>query len=267
MQKTKLNNGVEIPIIGFGLYKMEPGEQAQQAISWALEAGYRHIDTASRYRNEKDVGIAIQKSGIPRKEIFVTTKLWNDGHDDPIRAFNRSLDELNLDYVDMYLMHWPVKERLKTWDAIIHLLETGKTRAIGVCNFMVRHLEELLEHSDIKPVVNQVEFNPYIYQKELLEFCRSKGIQLEAYAPLSRGTKLSDPKLLEIAGKYRKSPAQILLRWAIQKNIVVIPKSKSKDRIIENLDVFDFSLKDEDVRKLDRFNENLRQLPDPDQYE
>ena len=267
--KIKLNNGLEIPQVGFGLYKMEPGQEAEQSVLWALEAGYKHIDTASRYKNEEDVRRAIKKSGIPREEIFVTTKLWNDDFDEPKKALNLSLEKLGLKYVDLYLIHWPVPgKRLKAWKAMEGFLEEGKCRAIGVSNCAVHHLKEFLENCSVPPAVNQVEFHPWLYQKELLEFCKSKNIVVEAYSPLTRGEKLSDPKILEIAKKYSKTSAQVILRWGIQHGIVVLPKSKTKERIKENLDVFDFSLKKEDMEKIDMFNENLRiQGRDPNNKE
>ncbi len=264
MEKIKLNNGIEIPQIGFGLYKQEPGQESEQSVLWALEAGYRHIDTASRYKNEEDVGKAIRKSGIPRKEIFVTTKLWSDDFDDPQKALDLSLEKLGLQYVDLYLLHWPVPgKRLKAWKVLENLLEQRKCRAIGVSNCTIKHIQEILNNCSVQPVVNQVEFHPWLYQKDLLEFCKSKNIVVEAYSPLTRGQKLSDPKLLEIAKKYSKTSAQVLLRWGIQHGLVVLPKSKTEERIKENLDVFDFFLGKEDMQKLDSLNENLRFMGDP----
>jgi diketogulonate reductase-like aldo/keto reductase len=264
--KVKLNNGVEMPIFGLGTFQMRSGKETQQAVLHALEAGYRLIDTAQMYGNEEDVGQALTKSGIPREEVFITTKLWNSDHgfQKALDACEESLERLGLPYVDLYLIHWPVQGlRNETWKAMQTLLEKGKCRAIGVSNYMIRHLEELLDNSKTIPAVNQVEFSPYLYQKDLLEFCRSHNIQLEAYSPLTKGHKLNDPRLLAIAKKYSKSPAQILIRWVLQKEVVVIPKSSRKERIIENADVFDFAIPLEDIRLLDSFNQSLRTSWDP----
>lgn len=261
--KTGLNNGTEIPVLGLGTWELT-GKEAEQAVLCALEAGYRHIDTASIYGNEEEVGKAIRKSGVPRREIFVTTKLWNTDHDDPADACEASLKRLGMDYVDLYLIHWPVQGvRNRTWKFMEQLLGAGKCRAIGVSNYTIRHLRELLETAKVVPAVNQVEFTPYLYQKELMDFCRKKGIVLESYSPLTRGHKLSDPKLKAIAARYSKTPAQILIRWALQHDIVVIPKSKSKERILENSDVFNFSISAEDMKLLNSLNEDYRLCWDP----
>lgn len=264
--KAKLNNGVEIPYLGLGVYKAKPGEETQNAVTYALEVGYRHIDTASLYGNERDVGIAVRNSSIPREEIFVTTKLWNDdhGYEKTLKACDESLGKLDLGYIDLYLVHWPVEGiRNETWKAMEKLYEEKKCRAIGVSNYTIKHLEELLEICNVVPAINQVEFSPYLYQKELLDFCNSHDIRLEAYSPLTRGRKLDDQKLVEIAGKYEKTSAQILIRWALQHEVIVIPKSSHKERIIENADVFDFEISQEDMEKLDSFNENFRVCWDP----
>jgi len=257
----RLNNGVDIPRFGFGTYRARRGSETENAILWALEAGYRLIDTAALYGNEKSVGIAIKKSEIPRSEIFVTTKLWNSdhGYDSAIQALELSLKKLNLDYVDLYLIHWPVrKTRLESWRALEKLLNSGNARAIGVSNYRIDHLEELIEVSNTLPCINQVEFSPYTFQRELLDYCNTHDIQLEAYSPLTKGRKLNDPKLLKIASDYSKTAAQILLRWCLQKNIVVISKSSSKERIIENAGIFNFTLNPKDMEILDGFDENLR---------
>jgi diketogulonate reductase-like aldo/keto reductase len=264
--KVKLNNGVEMPLFGLGTFQMRSGKETQQAVLAALEAGYRLIDTAQMYGNEEDVGIALKKSGIPREEVFITTKLWNSehGYQKTLNACEESLEKLGLPYVDLYLIHWPVQGlRNETWKAMVTLLEGGKCRAIGVSNYMIRHLEELLVHSDTIPAVNQVEFSPYLYLKELLEFCQSHKIQLEGYSPLTKGHKLNDPKLGNIAKKYSKTPAQILIRWVLQKDVVVIPKSSHKERILENADVFDFEISPQDLKVLDSFNQNIRTSWDP----
>lgn len=264
--KIKLNNGVEIPILGLGTYQMASGREAKKAMLSALEAGYRHIDTAKIYGNEGDVGKAIRKSGLPREEIFVTTKLWNadHGYHKTQKACERSLKLMGLSYIDLYLIHWPVKDiRMETWRAMEQLHVQGKCRAVGVSNYMIGHLEELLKSSSIIPAVNQVEFHPYLFLEDLLRFCREYKIQLEAYSPLTKGRKLNDPKLISIASKYSKRPAQILIRWALQHEIVVLPKSSRRERILENADVFDFSLSEEDMNALDSFNENFRASWDP----
>ena len=258
--KVKLNNGVKMPILGLGTWQLQ-GKETEEAILYALEAGYRLIDTAEIYGNEEGVGKALHKSGIPREEIFLTTKLWNSNHGygPAIAACEKSLKRLGLSYIDLYLIHWPANGlRNETWKAMETLLEEGKCRAIGVSNYMIWHLEELLNSSSIIPAVNQVEFNSYLYQEELLKFCCSHEIQLEAYSPLTKGLKLNDPKLVSIATNYSKSPAQILIRWVLQQGIVAIPKSSKKERIRDNANVFDFTISPEDIRVLDSFNKNLR---------
>jgi diketogulonate reductase-like aldo/keto reductase len=264
--KVKLNNGVEMPILGLGTSQIHSGTEAEEAVLYALKAGYRLIDTAEIYGNEEEVGKALYKSGITREEVFITTKLWNSdhGYGPAIAACERSLKRLGLSYIDLYLIHWPVKDlRNETWKAMETLLEEGKCRAIGVSNYMIWHLEELLNGSSTIPAVDQVEFSPYLYQKDLLKFCRSHEIQLEAYSPLTKGLKFSDPELVSIATKYSKSPAQILIRWVLQRGIVTIPKSSKKERIDDNANVFDFTISSEDMRVLDSFNENLRTGWDP----
>jgi diketogulonate reductase-like aldo/keto reductase len=264
--KVKLNNGVEMPIFGLGTYQTESGKEAGEAVLHALEIGYRHIDTAAMYGNEEDVGDAIKESGIPREEIFVTTKLWNSdhGYDKALAAFEESQEKLGLDYVDLYLIHWPVEDlRKESWRALEKLLKEGRCRAVGVSNYMTWHLEELLEGSSTVPAVNQVEFSPYLYLRDLHDFCRSHDIRLESYSPLTKGHQLNDPKLAEVARKYSKSPAQILIRWALQKGVVVIPKSSRKERIKENAEVFDFTISDQDMEILDSFDRGLRTSWDP----
>lgn len=262
----KLNNGIEIPRLGFGVYKIPPGEKTQKSVKWALEAGYRHIDTAKYYENERDVGKAIRESKVPREEVFVTTKLYNDdhGYESALSAFEKSFQKLNLEYIDLYLIHWPLENlRNESWKALQKIYKEGKCKAIGVSNYTIRHLKELLEFAEVIPTINQVEFNPYLYQKELLEFCSSHEIQLEAYSPLTRARKLDHPKLVKVAKKYNKTPAQMLIRWSLQHDLVVIPKSEHKERIYENADIFDFEISPEDMKKLDSFDENFRVCWDP----
>jgi diketogulonate reductase-like aldo/keto reductase len=261
-----LNNGVEMPMFGLGVYQAGSGQGTIRAVRWALEAGYRHIDTAKLYGNEVEVGKAVRQSGVPREEIFVTTKLWNSdhGYDQALRAFDESLRKLDLGYIDLYLIHWPIsQQRDESWRALQTLLETDQCRAIGVSNYTIQHLEELLSWADVVPAVNQVEFSPYLYQEELLAYCREREIQLEAYSPLTKGRMLDDPPLVAVAEKYDKSPAQILIRWALQHRVVVIPKSSNQAHIRANADVFDFEIEPEDMARLDELDRGLRVSWDP----
>ncbi len=261
-----LNNGVKIPIFGLGTYKAKSGGETERAVLSALEVGYRHIDTAAIYGNEEDVGKALHKSEVPREEIFVTTKLWNrdHGYESALNAFEKSLKRLKLDYVDLYLIHWPVEElRLETWKALEKIYKEGKARAIGVSNYMQWHLDELLPVAEFVPAVNQIEFSPYLYQKDLQQFCEERGIKIEAYSPLTKGKKLDDPRLKQIAQKYNKTTAQILLRWAVQKGTIVLAKSSKYERILENASIFDFEISQQDMKTLDQFDEGLRTGWDP----
>lgn len=264
--KTKLNSGNKMPVLGLGTYKLNDEKTVQTAVESALEIGFRHIDTAAMYNNEEFVGSAIRNSNIPREEIFITTKLDNDqhGYDKTLKAFDISLKKLKLDYADLYLIHWPVTGlRNESWKALEKLYEQNVCKSVGVSNYTIRHLNELFENSDLKPAVNQVEFNPFIYQKELLDFCKENGIQLEGYTPLARSKRFDHPDVKKIAEKHSKTPAQTLIRWAIQQNVIVIPKSANPDRIKENSNVFDFQLDDEDMTKLNSLSENLRFAMDP----
>lgn len=255
-----LNNGVEIPRLGLGVYQSPTGETTLRAVRYALKIGYRHIDTAWLYGNEGDVGRAVLESGIPREEVFITTKVWNSdqGYDSTLKACERSLRRLRLSYVDLYLIHWPVEGMGKdTWRAMIQLSKEGKARAIGVSNYEIFHLQDILENFDVVPSVNQVEFHPFLYQEELLQFCRNNNIQLEAYSPLTRGEKLNHPTPIRLAKKYGKTSAQILIRWSLQHDLVVIPKSIHENRIKENSEVFDFQLGEEDMKLLNSLNEDL----------
>jgi diketogulonate reductase-like aldo/keto reductase len=264
--RITLNNGVEIPRLGLGVYQSSPGRITQHTVRYALNIGYRHIDTAYIYVNELDVGKAVHESGIQREEVFVTTKLWNTnqlGYESALQACKESLQRLRLNYVDLYLIHWPVhgigNNTIEIWKAMVHLLIDGKARAIGVSNFSIDDLRDILQDSDVVPAVNQVEFHPFLYQKDLLSFCEKNSIQLEAYSPLTRGMRLNHPAIVDIAKRYdNKTPAQILIRWSLQHNLVVIPKSIHEDRILENSQVFDFELAAEDMNLLDSLNENLQ---------
>jgi diketogulonate reductase-like aldo/keto reductase len=261
-----LHHGVHIPLIGLGVYQAPQGAVTQQAVKTALALGYRHVDTAKVYGNEADVGKAIRDSGLPRSDVFVTTKLWNadHGYDKAIRACHESLKRLGSDHVDLYLIHWPVANlRHESWRALVTLQKEGTCRAIGVSNYTVRHLKELLDTSPVVPAVNQVELSPFLYQKELLDFCSAHGIVVEAYSPLTKGERLSDRRLTAIAARYRKSAAQILIRWCLQHDTVVLPKSVTRERIRENADVFDFEISPGDMAALDGLNEDFRTSWDP----
>ena len=264
--KTTLNNGVKMPYLGLGVYQAQEGEQVSLAIKYALEAGYRHIDTASFYSNEKGVGKAINDSGIDRSEIFVTTKVWNadQGYDKTLKAFDVSLANLHFDYIDLYLVHWPVKGKYKdTWRAIEEIYKTGKVKAIGVSNFLQFQLEDLLETANVVPAVNQMEFHPYLVQQSLIDFCVSKGIQYQSWSPLMVGKVTQIPLLNEIGKKYGKTPVQVVIRWNLQKGVVVIPKSVHRERIIANADVFDFELSNDEIAKINALDRNERTGPDP----
>lgn len=264
--RVKLNSGVEMPLLGLGVYQTPPGRVTEEAVKYALKIGYRHVDTAALYGNERSVGEGVRGSGIPREEVFVTTKLWNSdhGYERAMRAFETSLRNLGFEYVDLYLIHWPVGGlRDETWRALNELKRRGLCRAIGVSNYTIRHLEELLRGSSEVPDVDQVEFNPFLYQKELLRFCRENRIEVEAYSPLTRGYKLSDPIIVEVSRRYSKSPAQVMIRWGLQHQLVVIPKSARPERISENADVFDFELSGPDMRRLDSLKGELRTDWDP----
>ncbi|MHA2309597.1 MAG: aldo/keto reductase [Candidatus Heimdallarchaeaceae archaeon] len=264
--KLKMNNGVEIPLIGLGTYLSESGSIVENAVQTALNVGYRHIDTAKFYFNEESIGKAVRNSSIPRNEIFVTTKLWNSdhGYNKALIALEESLKRLDIEYIDLFLIHWPVENlRNETWKALEKVYKEGMCRAIGVSNYTINHLKELLEICEIKPTVNQVEFHPFLYQKELMEFCQNNDIILEGYSPFAKGQRINDPKLTTVAEKYDKTNAQIIVRWHLQHNVVVIPKSSKKQRIVENSNVYDFSIAEEDMDYLDSLNENFRCTWDP----
>ncbi len=255
----KLNNGVEMPMFGLGTFLSQRGDTTRKAVQNALEAGYRHVDTAAIYGNEADVGAGVRESGIPRAEIFITTKVWNDdqGYDSTLQAFDASLNRLKMDYVDLYLIHWPVTgKRLDTWRALIQLYEQKRCRAIGVSNYTIRHLKELLADSPLVPMVNQFELHPFNNHKELVDYCMGQKIAVTSYSPLARGRKLADPALADIASRYHKSPAQAAIRWVLQHGLIVIPKSVHPERILENAQVFDFEIIQEDMDALDGLNEN-----------
>jgi diketogulonate reductase-like aldo/keto reductase len=264
---TTLHNGVKMPRLGLGVFKVADGEDVVQSVKAAIRNGYISIDTASFYKNEEGVGQAIKESGVPREELFITTKLWNadQGYQSTLDAFEISLNKLGLDYLDLYLIHWPGKDKYKeTWKAFEKLYKEGRVRAIGVSNFQIHHLEDLISSSEIKPMVNQVEYHPLLTQKDLHSYCKKEGIQLEAWSPLRQGTLLNNPVLEDIARKYNKSVAQVILRWDLQNGVVTIPKSTKEHRIIENATIFDFELSTEDIEKIDGLNEDSRVGSNPD---
>lgn len=270
MKTFTLNNGVSIPALGLGTYKMgKTDKEVYDSVRTALDAGYRHIDTAAFYKNEIPIGKAIRDSGIAREDIFVTTKLWGTDvlSENIVGAFEGSLRNLGFDYVDLYLVHWPVRGKVvSTWMEMEKIYASGKTRAIGVSNHLVHHLEEILQHSSVVPAINQMELHPYLSQTEVVDYCKQKGIIPEAWSPLG-STKiplLENEVLKDIAGKYGKSVAQIILRWNIEREIVVIPKSAHADRQKENIDIFDFELSSEDVALINSINKNHRTGIHPD---
>jgi diketogulonate reductase-like aldo/keto reductase len=265
----KLSNGVEMPYLGLGVFEANEGPETIESVKFALECGYRHIDTAAVYRNEKGVGEGIRASNIERDKVFVTTKVWNadQGYQETLDAFHKSIDRLKFDYIDLYLIHWPVHGKyIDTWRAMEELYNSKLVKAIGVSNFLEHHLENLIKNTTIIPMVNQVEFHPYLVQPELLKFCEKKKIQYEAWSPLMKG-KVSDiPLLVEIANKYKKNPVQVVLRWNLQKGIVTIPKSVHKERIKSNAEIFDFELSEKDILRIDALNKNERIGADPDNF-
>lgn len=267
----RFRDGTTIPQVGFGVFKI-PDDEVEAAVSTALELGYRHIDTASVYGNERGVGVALAASGLPRDEVFVTTKLSRDhmGRDNSFSEFDRSLDKLQLDEVDLFLIHWPVPSQdryVETWEALLELKESGRARSVGVSNFKTEHLARLQQETGVMPVINQVELHPWLPQTELRAFHAEHGIVTQAWSPLAKGgEQLSDPLLVAIAERHGRSPAQVLLRWHIQLGNVIIPKSVSRQRMAENLQLFDFVLSDADVAELATLESGLRTGPHPDDH-
>ncbi|MDD1367410.1 aldo/keto reductase [Bacillus sp. MHSD_36] len=272
--KAVLNNGVEMPWFGLGVFKVEEGPELVEAVKSAIKAGYRSIDTAAIYGNEKAVGegirAGIEATGIAREELFITSKVWNadQGYETTIAAYEESLKKLGLDYLDLYLVHWPSEGKYKdTWRALETLYKEKRVRAIGVSNFQIHHLQDVMKDAEIKPMINQVEYHPRLTQKELQAFCKEQGIQMEAWSPLMQGQLLDNETLQAIAEKHGKTTAQVILRWDLQNGVITIPKSTKEHRIIANADVFNFELTKEDMEKIDALNQNHRVGPDPDNFD
>ena len=264
-----LNNGIEIPQIGLGVFQASDGAEVERAVGWALDAGYRHIDTATIYSNEAGVGRAVAAHATPRDEIFVTTKVWNtdQGHQRTLDAFEASLRRLDTDYVDLYLVHWPRPILIEeTWRAMEEIYADGRTRAIGVSNFMIHHLDQLLEIAEVPPAINQVEFHPHLQQPDLVRYCEEAGIAFEAWSPLKRGQMLDDPTLMSIASRHGVTTTQVILRWDLQRGIVTIPKSVTKERIESNADLFGFALDDDEMQSVDGLDRADRTGPHPDDF-
>jgi 2,5-diketo-D-gluconate reductase A len=268
-----LNNGQKIPQFGFGVFQIKPADTAEATLR-AFEAGYRHIDTAEMYGNEREVGEAIAKSGLDRADVFVTSKLNNGFHrpDDARRAFDDTLAALGSDYVDLFLIHWPLPTRydgdfVSTWRTLEEFYRDGRARSIGVSNFQPHHLRRLHEETEVVPAVNQIEVHPYLTQPEVRGFCAEHGIAVEAWSPIAQGKVLDDRTVTALAEKYGKSPAQVVLRWHIERGDIVFPKSVTPQRIIENIDIFDFELDGEDVEAISALNRNERTGPDPDVFD
>jgi methylglyoxal/glyoxal reductase len=265
---TTLNNGITMPLLGLGVYDMHH-QAAEKAVLDALEIGYRLIDTAAMYQNEAEIGYAINQSGVPREDIFLTTKLDNTEHgfEKALKAFDKSLKTLKQDYVDLYLIHWPIPGRRKdSWLALEKLYREKKVRAIGVANYNLALLHELKQYATIIPAVNQIEFSPWLFQQEILNYCQSEHIQLQAYSPITRGLKFGDPRLAALCEKYQKTPAQMVLRWHMEHGVSPIPKSVKKERLVENFEAGRFSMEAQDVLVMDGFHENFRICEDPGQY-
>ncbi len=269
-----LNNGVKMPGFGLGVFKVEEGPELVEAVKAAIKNGYRNIDTAAIYENEEGVGEGIRQglkeTGLSREELFVTSKVWNSdlGYEETLKAYETSLQKLGLDYLDLYLIHWPVERKYKdAWRALETLYKDGKVKAIGVSNFQIHHLEDLLQDAEVKPVINQVEYHPRLTQKELRAYCEQQNIQLEAWSPLMQGELLDNDVLSAIASKHNKSTAQVILRWDVQNGVITIPKSTKEHRIIQNADIFDFKLTSDEMKQIDALNQNHRVGPDPDNFD
>ena len=266
---VKLSNGVEMPYFGLGVFQIREGNEVIEAVKYALDNGYRHIDTAALYGNEKGVGEAIRQSSIDRKDVFVTSKVWNSdqGYYSTLKAFDASMNKFGFDYLDLYLIHWPVKGKYKeTWRALEQLYKQGRVRAIGISNFLKHHIEDLLQTAEIIPMVNQMEFHPYLIQQDLINYCVENKIQYEAWSPLMQGHILENNIIKKLAAKYGKTTAQIILRWDLQKGVLTIPKSIKKERIVSNSQIFDFEISQDDMELIDSLNKDQRIGADPDNF-
>ena len=262
-----LHDSIDMPLLGFGTFKVKEGPEVEEAVAAALDVGYRHIDTAMIYRNEAGVGRAIAASGIDRSEVFVTTKLWNSdqGYESALAAIDASLDRLGMDYVDLYLVHWPKPQHTAdTWRAMEEIKEAGKARAIGVSNYLVHHLDQLAETATVMPSINQIEFSPHLQSPELVSYCADRGIVVEAWSPLKQGEIVDDPELSAIAARHGVTVPQVVLRWLLQRGIVAIPKSVTPSRIAANADLFGFELSDADMAEIDAMDRDERVGPNPD---
>lgn len=267
-----LGHGGAMPRFGLGTFRSPAGGKTREAVEWALEAGYRLVDTAALYGNEADVGAAVRASGLAREAVFVTTKLHRDdhGYDEALRGFDAGLERLGLDYVDLYLIHWPGSaRRLESWDALERILDEGRARAIGVSNYTLAHLEEVLDHGTVVPAVNQIELHPFNYRSrlDLIGRCREHGIAVEGYSPLTKARKLDDPAVVQIANAFGRTPAQVLIRWSLQHGLITIPKSTSRDRIRKNAAVFDFELDTSQIARLDALDQDFVTSWDPRQVD
>ncbi|BCB05175.1 aldo/keto reductase [Bacillus sp. KH172YL63] len=274
VHNIRLNNGIEMPQIGYGVFRVEEGKDLEEAVVTAIRSGYRSIDTAAIYGNEQSVGNgirqAIEKGIVTRKELFITSKLWNNhgSYDETITAYEESLERMGLEYLDLYLIHWPGNDKyIEPWKALEHLYKEDKVKSIGVSNFQVYHLDNLLKHAKVTPVINQIEFHPKLTQTEVREYCLRHNIQVEAWSPLMNAELLNHDLVIEIAEKYNKSAAQVILRWDIQHGIITIPKSMTPSRMKENINLDDFSLSEKEMKQLDALNENLRSGPHPDEFD
>lgn len=266
----ELNNGTHMPWLGFGVWKID-NDKTEQSVSWAIEAGYRHIDTAKIYGNEQGVGKAVRSCGIPREKLFITTKLWNDDmrSGKQMEAFEKSLADLDMEYVDLYLIHWPVNNFQESWKVMESILASGRAKAIGVSNFQTNHLDTLLAGAKVVPAVNQIECHPHLVQKNVINYCKEKGITCQAWSPLGgQGAPLlKDPVITGLAEKHGKTPAQVVLRWDLQRGVTPLVKSENQDRIISNTQLFDFSLSDDEISRIDSLDQHKRYGPDPDNFD
>ncbi|WP_431808755.1 aldo/keto reductase [Lysinibacillus sphaericus] len=274
MENVTLNNGLEMPLVGYGVFRVPDGDDLADAVKTAIAKGYRSIDTAQVYRNEESVGrgirAAIDEGLVAREELFVTSKVWNDGlsYEETLAAYASSLEKLGLDYLDLYLIHWPGLDTnyIEAYKALEKIYQDGRVRSIGVSNFHVHHLEHLLKETTVIPVINQIEFHPHLTQEEVRNYCKEHRIQVEAWSPLMNGSLLEEALIQQLASKYNKTPAQIVLRYDVQHGVVTIPKTMTPSRMTENLDVFDFALADEEMAQLDAMNDGLRCGPDPEKF-